>query len=464
LTDSRHQHLVTIEYREVEMRTLVLFLLIALILNLASQDNSDQEDNIFQLVITGFIEASNLQEAGAEKGDILLEYNGERVNSLAELTSLKQNLTTDNVIIKLLRNEKELVVTIPAGPLGCFLREYLPDHEVLTDAVIIEGLGKLDWGIGMENSFLGCVTLLEKNFGNNLSYSDLVGLSAYGFRTHFYGNYCPSSPDATVGRDVGAELLKTLGYEFDYIFLEDVLETDSEYQGFNKTDMLKKIMESIDKGFPVIGIDLIEVPEWGLITGYQNNGQDLFCRTYYDRTRGYDKVQKFPWVIILIKDKKRADLYTAYDAALTLAKEMYETEYYGDYFSGIRAYEEWIKILADDEFYTNLDVDNFNEAFQANWWIMYSLKEAKFNAVKFLKNNKAKFLNHRDIIIELVEIYQKEVELLKAYVEKMPSPNKGNRVEDWQPQHRNEQREILILLLELEKKVLSLLQIRPLEY
>lgn len=446
------------------MRGLVIFFLIVSFMSLASQDNSEQESINSMLEITGFLEASNLQQAGAEVGDILLEYNGEKVSNITHLTSLKENVTTEKVKIKLLRNEKELSVSIPAGSLGVFLKEYLQDHKVLSDAVIIAGLGKLDWGIGMENSFLGCVTLLEQKFGDNLDYSDLVGLSAYGFRTHFFGNYCPSSPDATVGRDVGAELLKTLGYEFEYIYLEDVLETDSEFKDFSKTEMVNKIMESLDKGFPVIGIDLIGIPEWGLITGYQNNGKDLFCRTYYDRTRGYDKVQKFPWVIILIKSKKSVDLYSAYDAALILAKEMYETEYYGDYFSGIRAYDEWIKILKNDKFYADLGIDSLRDVFQANWWILYSLKEAKSNAVKFLKDNKNKFLNHTDIIIELIDIYTKEVELLKAYVEKMPSPHKGNTAEDWQPQHRYEQLEILALVLELENKVLSLLQLRPLEY
>ena len=42
------------------------------------------------------------------------------------------------------------------------------------------------------------------------------------------------------------------------------------------------IMEDIQKGRPVLAINLRVAPEWGIITGYTDNGNRFLCRTYFD--------------------------------------------------------------------------------------------------------------------------------------------------------------------------------------
>jgi len=435
----------------------MIILFITILISFTYSNSAAAETN-YKLIITNFVEASNLKEAGAMEGDMILSYNGFPVTSFKQLSELKKNVNSEMVEIVLVRGMEEIEVETEKGALGVYLREFAQDHKVLEEAVLIEGIGELGWGIGMENSFLGCAVRLEEKFGNALSYSDLVGLSGYGFRTNFLAGYCPSSPDATVGYDVGSTLLERLGYSVKYIYLAKETDLSGEYAQMSKADMQAEILNSIDQGYPVIAIDLIEIPEWGLITGYQSEGETLFCRTYFDKTQGYETAKKFPWVIVIIEGKITSDLIPIYDTSLDLAYEMYTTESYDKYFSGVKALEEWIEILRRSSFYYELDEKVSAEVFHANWWIFYSLWEAKYNALEYLKKNQGNFYRYSGIISELIDLYEAEVELTGEYAMKMPSPYDSGESAKWGTKNRLEQVKVLKKLLEMEKSVVELLE------
>lgn len=284
--------------------SLVLASLLLLAVTLAYPDSlalafqEPQRREILGLKITGFVEKSNLKNAGAQEGDIVTHYNGIKIDSLAQLLMLRDQLKQDTVDVVLKRGVEEVKVRIPKGMLGANLSEIVPDHMIERDAVIIKGIGRLGWGMGMENSFLGCVTLLEEKFGSKLNYQDIIGLSGYGFRLSFFRGFCPSSPDATCGYDVGSGILKRLGYEFEVYSLPHKDKASKDEIEKARPGLLRKIKASIDKGWPVIAIDLIDIAEWGLITGYQKNGEELFCRTYFDMTDGYEIARKFPGLFL----------------------------------------------------------------------------------------------------------------------------------------------------------------------
>ena len=283
---------------------LVLVVQAAVFADTTTVSKDPQKREILGLKITGFVEVSALQTAGAQLGDIITYYDGTRIESLEQLLSLRDSLQKEVAAVILRRGADEVKVNIPKGMLGAYLQEIAVDHPVDDDAVIIEGIGRLGWGLGMENSFLGCVMLLEDKFGQKLSYQDILGLSGYGFRTHFYrGSFCGSSVDATCGRDIGSEILKRLGYEFEVYSLPDSCKACKEKEGETRKHLLRQIKASIDAGWPVIAIDLIDVAEWGLVTGYQQGGEQLFCRTYFDMTEGYELAHKFPWTIYAITGK-----------------------------------------------------------------------------------------------------------------------------------------------------------------
>jgi len=439
------------------MKKLSFILVLLLICSFIFSEEQKMESKKPILVIQNFADQSSLQKAGAKIGDNIQKYDGKDVSSLQTLGELKKQVNTDEVEIILKRDAKMLTLKIPKGQLGVYLKELMPDHMFAEDAKIIDDLGKLDWGIGMENSFLGCVYLLEQKFGYKLSYNDIVGISGYAFRNHFFAGFCPSSPDATVGYNNGGKILSELGYKGNFYHLKNSETVDADLERKNKDEMLDIIKASIDKGFPVIAIDLIEIAEWGLITGYQNDGKDLLCRTYYDKTQGYEIAEKFPWAIYVVDDKDINEIIPLYDKSLQIALEMYQTEKYENYFSGISALVIWIEELQNEEQYSKLDEVKLEEAQHANWWIYLSMMDARRIAVEYLKNNLEKFSFTKMELDKLINIYEKEDKLLQTEFEKIPSAMSAEKIE-WTQEMREQQIKVLTELNKLELEALEIIK------
>lgn len=408
------------------------------------------------LQITNFVKGSNLQKSGAKTGDIIVMYNDQSVKSIEKLSKLKDNCKKEEVKIVLQRDGEDIEITIPKGKLGAHLSILMPEHEVKEDAVILEGYNKLGWGQGMENTFLGALYRIQEKLGEKVSYTDLVGLSGYGFRVQFFDMWCPSSPDATVGKDIGSHILNILGYNFDIYALNDQFEEEVDYETKSKLEMRKIIKNSINKGYPVLAIDMIEVPEWGIITGYQDDGNELFCRTYYDKTKGYEIAQKFPWVIYVINDYTPRNYDEAFDESLILAKEMYNTEKYGEYFSGTKAVEEWIKGLKDADYIKNADEKRYSEIILANWWIYYSLMEARAYAEEYLRENMDKFKVSSEGVGEIANLYKTEVNVLGKGFNDLPFPHQP-QLPEWSDEQRENEIKILEELLSHEKGIKDIL-------
>jgi hypothetical protein len=433
-------------------KILIFVLLLCVSLSWASEQTRDKT----MLKITGFTEDSNLQKAGAKVGDFILKYNGTIVHKISTLSKLKEQVNSSQIHITILREVIVQVLVVPKGQLGAYLKEVQQDHPIDQDAVIIDGIGKLGWKQGMENSFHGCVTLLEEKYGDKTSYADILGLSGYVFRTHFFDRWCPSSPDATVGYNTGEKVLNLLGYKYNVYHSSNENEQSME-KGLTTQEMTEEIKKGIDNGYPVIAIDLIEVPEWGLITGYQKNGKELFCRTYFDKTDGYEIAQKKPWAIFVLEGKKKAQFKKSYKKSLQNAKELYTSKKYDNYFSGIKATEEWIAALEDKIYFKDIEPDKFAEMKLANWWTYYSLMGARAIGALYLKNNAERFEMKVDKIEELEIIYKQESEFLMEYFNEIPSPHNGFDKRQWNHEERLKQAEILKEFLNFEKEVKQLL-------
>jgi len=410
------------------------------------------------LKITGFVEFSSLEMAGAQAGDIMTHYNGVKLESIEQLLALRDQVEPADIEVVLKRGSEDIRVTVPKGQLGVYLKALAADHQIDNDAKIIEGLGHLDWGIGMENSFLGCVTLLEEKYGSKLSYPDLLGLSGYGFRFHFFDGYCPSSPDATCGRDLGGEILKKLGYVYERFTLPDTSQMSRDEITQAKEKLLNEIKANVDLGWPVIAIDLIDVAEWGLVTGYQKNGTELFCRTYFDLTDRYEIAQKSPWVIYAIKGKKEMDLKDEYWKSLILAKELYNEKKYGSYANGINGIKVWLKNLKDGKLYKQMNDKKLYDAMHANWWIYYSLADARTLVNKYLTANQEKFGVKGETIEKLAKLMEQESALLWNNFNAIPSSFSNQDALAWTAGSRADQAKVLAEFLALEEQANRILK------
>ena len=412
------------------------------------------------LVIAKFTDESKLQDAGAKVKDILWRYNGIIVQSVEQLGELKTQVTTEMVDVELYRQGELLCLQIPAGQIGIYLLPLAQKRTIDKDAVIIEGIGKLQWGKDMDNSFFGALTQIEELKGQKLSYNDLMVLSGYGIRTSFFESWCPSSVDATCGFDCGSEILTNLGYKYEYLFLKgkEKLDANPELNAFEQDELIEKITSSIDNGWPVLAIDLIEVPEWGIVTGYQKNGKELFCRTYFDKSEGYEIAQKIPWVVLRIYDKEELDIAPLYKKALTLAEKLYETESFNGYTNGIKAIQTWITHLQNEEDILKQEPAVFTEISFDNSWIYYCLADARAKTAKYLLEHKADFQLDEAMFTELCDIYNREADILMMGMQNTAPLEGNNDPQTWTPEMRTRQILTLEEFLNLEQKAMQLLK------
>ena len=411
------------------------------------------------LIIHDFTENSPLERAGAKRKDILWKYDGKIVSSVEHLGKLKEEVKSDMVQVEIIHYDEHKVVSIPSGKIGVYLLPIVKESTIDKDAQIIEGIGKLQWGNDQDISFFGALAEIEKLRGQNLTYNDLLVLSGYGYRTNFYDGWCPSSPDATCGFNCGEEIMKKLGYEIEFLYLEDMMEQDKEFtlETHSWKEIKQQITASIDSGFPVLAIDLIQVPEWGLITGYQKNGDELFCRTYFDRTEGYDLVQKKPWVLIRIHGKKEVDIAPLYNQSLKLAAKLYNTPQFENYTNGINATETWISHLKNEDHIISQDAQQFQGISHANSWIYYALSDSRKKTATYLANNKSMFTVDENILSQISELYTQEAEILEKGLPYTASIMKTNTPETWTTEMRARQVLTLQEYHNLELKVKQLL-------
>lgn len=408
----------------------VILLVVGLVLMSKAAECVEPQDST-RLVVQSVVPDLPAEMAGIQPGDVFLEYSGIPVHTLNDLFELKKAVKTDSVDVVILRDTKKITLKLPAGQMGVYLKELLPEIEYKEDAVVIDGIPKLDWATGKFNSFLAAVEAIANHLGIDKDYLYINGVSGAAFRLHFHKSWCPSSPDPTCGYNAGEEALKALGlkYHFQWVPQEDTA---------GQQRLRKDIMASIDRGMPVIAIDLINVPEWGIITGYQAHGKELVCRTYFDRREGYDLAEKFPWAVCFVDGKKQlpADIEN-YKRSFAIALENLTTPEYGEYASGLAAFDKWIERLQTDDF-TAMDDEKYISIANANAWIYDRLADDRGLAVQYLEQIGDKFPRLSEKLKELAKLYNEESELLKPTEDVIVYEfNMKNRI-DWSPKMREE--------------------------
>ncbi len=155
---------------------------------------------------------------------------------------------------------------------------------------VLEGVSTLGWGKDVECTFFGALDATLRFLKEPVDYTYLMGVSAAAFRFSFHQpDWCPSSPDAAVNETYAWQALKVVGYKGQFLNTEMIGQKE-----INQT-----IRDEIDKGIPVVAIDMVQVADWGVVTGYQNG--KLICRSYWDKGDEYSVAEKEPWAILKIE-------------------------------------------------------------------------------------------------------------------------------------------------------------------
>lgn len=138
-------------------------------------------------------------------------------------------------------------------------------HQVLHR---IAGIRRLRWGEWRDCSYGGAISALMNAIGVEVTYEKVMGLSGACYRICMKEDWCPSTGMPQCGYDVETPLYRALGF--------------APYGIADEAGRRQKVIECVDKGIPVLCCGQRAEPEWGLITGYTNQGEVFFGRTYFD--------------------------------------------------------------------------------------------------------------------------------------------------------------------------------------
>jgi hypothetical protein len=245
----------------------------------------------------------------------------------------------------------------------------------------------------------------------------------------------------------------------------------------------ERMMKEIRNHMPVLGINLRVAAEWGVICGYKNNGEALFCRTKYDLPTinndpkfmkghpefkrewlgSYDYIQADNWPFLISYfaghnhqlPSDTENLVNSLKVFIDCSKQERESGYR----MGFQAYETWRNDLLDDEWYDKNDDEQFARRFSVNQFCSLALFDARKAAYAYLNGSIAlipdKASEMKCIVALFREIADKSEQIYKLldsgeYLE-------GARARKfWTKEMRLAQAALLAEMLESERKALAI--------
>ncbi len=268
---------------------------------------------------------------------------------------------------------------------------------------ILEGVDRLSWGKGMDCPWAGALYAALKYMGETYTYHQIMGMSGACYRVCFTDVWDWSCTDALVAYDYATPLYNSLGYSFRFAERLEKQERKAERQA---------IMEDIQNGVPVLAINLRVAPEWGVITGYTENGNRLLCRTYFDGeifsvleredagsteerqtvyedNKGYLFSDFWPFIIAHFGEKgETPSPLSILKTSLKVLTESFSAPPRDCYRQGKDAYASWMESLSrESDFQLESDRDNVCRRLDVNDSMLLNLEDARRAAASYLREN-----------------------------------------------------------------------------
>ncbi|MEA4890497.1 MAG: helix-turn-helix transcriptional regulator [Clostridiaceae bacterium] len=341
---------------------------------------------------------------------------------------------------------------------------------------ILPGIMRLNWNAGMDCTWAGALYAALHYMGESCTYEQIMGLSGACYRVCFTKVWDWSCTDALVAYDYASVLFQAIGYE--------PVWADRLEKAGRKTER-QSIVRDIQDGKPVLAINLRIAPEWGVITGYLSDGDELLCRTYFDQnildekaddidflksSEGYLTNDNWPFLILHFGSKKPAP--SPRDNLITSLKVLaasFLAPPNRGYFQGREAYEAWIQALTIESDFTEApDQETIARRLGVNDSMLLNLIDARRCAAVYLTESvplldggpqqqlKALAGRYAAIAAMLVEFRQKIQRRQGAEAAILYNQMQVRGVSS--PQLRREQTELLNRVLQMEAENVSLVQ------
>ncbi|MDF2544385.1 MAG: helix-turn-helix protein [Herbinix sp.] len=333
-----------------------------------------------------------------------------------------------------------------------------------TSYCILPDIMTLEWEKGMDCTWAGAVYGALHYMGEPYSYEQIMGISGACYRIAFTPVWDWSSVDALVAFDYSSILFRAIGYE--QIWANRVEKEE-------RSNERNKIMRDIQNGKPVIAINLRIAPEWGIITGYLENGKSLLCRTYFDKEylndkKDYLESDFWPFLIthfgeIVERPTEEEIVKDSLNALLASFVAPCERGYY----QGKEAYEKWIEGLKDEKLWdTSNRKEDIDRRLGVNDSMLLNLIDARRCAYQYLNEVMEKFEGDRkEKLFEVVMSYKQMYEMLEAFRTKLLTMNQDNikyneivTKREYSASFRSEQVTLLNRAIELEDEIVTIVR------
>ncbi len=169
---------------------------------------------------------------------------------------------------------------------------------------VLEGIERIHWVTTSALCFVGSVVAAMHYLGEKVENDYVMGISGGAFKAYWIPPWSPANCDLLdIGEEPIRRTFEALGYE--YTCLQDYDRKDPVH---TKEFFKSRIVESIDKGRPVLALGVVGPPECCVVSGYDKGGDVLYGRSYFQTESDkyfsvddwYDKCHG----LILIGEKK----------------------------------------------------------------------------------------------------------------------------------------------------------------
>jgi len=323
---------------------------------------------------------------------------------------------------------------------------------------VIEMAGRLQFGQGVDNQLMAVLAVILRTQGRQVTYDQLMGVSAAAFRVHFWEqDWCPTSVNLFCGFDHAAPALQATGYT-------GQRHSCSRKDAEGVARIQAAVAESIDRGMPVIGESLEGSGRLAIIAGYADGGRKLLCRLWDEVTEELTEATHWPWSVYILRPGGDAPPWPAsVSGSLRLAVELATTPVYergGRQASGFAAYEKWIEFLVDRVSGPDAEPERIAYEIHANAVIYHCLLDARGAASRYLRDSAGCFPGTAcQRVLRAADHYNAVFRVLQEHAPQVPSPwNTDSSTTAWTADCRRAQMETLRSAMSHERKAVAELQ------
>ena len=232
---------------------------------------------------------------------------------------------------------------------------------------VLEGIERIHWTTTSCLCFVGSVLASMHYLGEPVENPYLMGISGGAFKFLWFPGWSPALCDLLiVGEEPIERTFAGLGYE--YTFSKGYDRPDAEQV---RATYRRQIVESIDRGVPVIAQGIVGPPEACVVAGCEQGGEVLRGWSYFQEDADHyfraEDWEKDCYALILIGDKVarpsppqvlRDSLEWAIELCRVPTRECLPVgpEYQGLHYSGLAAYDAVVEALGDDEAFPEGDL------------------------------------------------------------------------------------------------------------